>query len=377
MGSCQMKLGAAGSDFCSKYTSYTKCMDGLLAGCPAQVKTQFSTIMKSATAQYSSQLGACSSSGSGSQNKSPSVSESNSGKDEAKSCSSSELSKKSASCTQKMTSAAAGGDACGVWQTLECCLTEAYSSCGKEGQISTMMSTMKMQYNAILPGLAKCASATCSSASGAPAKPAEVETTLMASIQLSDPLKFDLDKYVEAVQKATGVEQLPVAVVKAFEIIVKYMLPESTDIAKATAAIAKANAVGEEQVQVVESGSRRLGAGRRLAANVDVTITVADKETAAAVQTSAAETATLGSELGGEVKVAKAPVTTAKVETKVKSAPSAASQLVSQIEGKSVGSAVGGTVKAEVKAAPAQTSGASSNFSIVLAAVAILLRAAL
>merc|ERR1712164_59158 len=233
---------------------------------------------------------------------------------------------------------------------------------------------MKTQYNAILPGLANCASATCS---GAPAKPAEVETTLMASIQLSDPLKFDLDKYVEAVQKATGVEQLPVAVVKAFEIIVKYMLPESTDIAKATAAIAKANAVGEEQVQVVESGSRRLGAGRRLAANVDVTITVADKEKAAAVQTSAAETATLGSELGGEVTVAKAPVTTAKVETKVKSAPSAASQLVSQIEGESVGSAVGGTIKAEVKAAlPQQSSGASSNFSIVLAAV-ILLRAAL
>jgi hypothetical protein len=274
-----------------------------------------------------------------------------------------------------MTAAAAGGDACGVWQTLECCLTEAYSSCGKEGEISTMMSTMKTQYNAILPGLASCASATCSSASAA--KPAEVETTLMTSIQLSDPLKFDLDKYVEAVQKATGVEQLPVAVVKAFEIIVKYMLPESTDIAKATAAIAKANAVEEEQVQVVESGSRRLGAGRRLAANVDVTITVADKEKAAAVQTSSAETAALDSELGGKVTVAKAPVTTAKVETKVKSAPSAASQLVSQIESENVGSAVSGTVKAEVMAAAAQTSGASSNFSIVLAAVAILLRAAL
>merc|ERR1712216_992109 len=141
------------------------------------------------------------------------------------------------------------------------------------------------------------------------------------------------------------------------------------------AAIAKANAVGEEQVQVVESGSRRLGAGRRLAADVDVTITVADKEKAAAVQTSSAETAALDSELGGKVTVAKAPVTTAKVETKVKSAPSAASQLVSESE--NVGSAVSGTVKAEVMAAAAQTSGASSNFSIVLAAVAILLRAAL
>merc|ERR1712225_126231 len=149
------------------------------------------------------------------------------------------------------------------------------------------------------------------------------------------------------------------------------------DIAKATAAIAKANAVGEEQVQVVESGSRRLGAGRRLAANVDVTITVADKEKAAAVQTSAAETTALDSELGGKVSVAKAPVTTAKVETKVKSAPSAAGQLASQIE--SVGSDVGGTIEAEVKSASSEilSNGASKSFGIALAAVVILLGAVL
>jgi len=200
----------------------------------------------------------------------------------------------------------------------------------------------------------------------------------MASIELSDPLKFDLDEYVEAVKKATGVAELPVAVVKAFEIMVKYLLPEGTDIAKAAAAIAKANNVAEDRVQVVQSGSRRLGLGRRLATSVDVTITVADKEKAAAVQTSAANAAALDSELGGTVTVTKAPVTTAKVETKVKSAPSAASQLVNQME--SAGSAVGGTIKAEVKTAAGQTSanGASStSFSIVLAAVVILLRATL
>merc|ERR1712072_625879 len=155
---------------------------------------------------------------------------------------------------------------------------------------------------------------------------------------------------------------------------VKYLLPEGTDIAKAAAAIAKANNVAEDRVQVVQSGSRRLGLGRRLATNVDVTITVADKEKAAAVQTSAANAAALDSELGGTVTVTKAPVTTAKVETKVKSAPSAASQLVSQIE--SAGSAVGGTIKAEVQAA-AQESNSSSSFSIALAAAVILLRAAL
>merc|ERR1712139_621737 len=98
---------------------------------------------------------------------------------------------------------------------------------------------------------------------------------------------------------------------------------------------------------------------------------------AAAVQTSAANATTLESGIGGAVSVAKAPVTTAKVETKVKSAPSATGQLVSQIE--SASSDVGGTIKAEVKETaqePLENS-ASSKFSIVLAAVLILFRAAM
>merc|ERR1711976_509000 len=149
-----------------------------------------------------------------------------------------------------------------------------------------------------------------------------------------------------------------------------------TDIAKATAAIAKANGVPEDQVQVAHSNSRCLGAGRRLANSFDVTITVADKEKASAVQTSAANVTTLGSELGGEVAVTKAPLATVKVETKVTSASSAVSKLASQVE--SAGSDSGGTIKAEVqKAAPEPSSnGASSTFSIVLAAIVVLLRAA-
>lgn len=238
---------------------------------------------------------------------------------------------------------------------------------------------MKQQYDAILPGLSKCASSTCSSDSqSGPSTPAEVETTLMAHIHISDPLAFNLTMYAEAVKKATGVAQLPEAVLKAFEIIAKYVLPDATEIATAKAAIAKANGVEDSQVEVVQSGGvRRLGAGRRLAMNVDVTITVPDREKAAAVQTSAANATTLGSQLGGSVSVAEAPVTTAKVETKVKSAPSATSQLVSQIE--SAGSDIGGTIKAEVKTAAPQTletNGASSNFSMVLFAAVILLRAA-
>merc|ERR1712190_205064 len=176
--------------------------------------------------------------------------------------------------------------------------------------------------------------------SGTQPTPAEVETTLMANIQISDPLAFSLDAYVEAVKKATGVAKLPEVVVKAFEIFVKYVLPDATEIATAKVAIAKANAVEENQVQVTQSGARRLGAERRLAVNVDVTITVPDNKKAAAVQTSAAN------------------------------------QLVSQIE--SAGSDVGGIIKAEVKTTAPQGSfnGASSNFRIVLVALVVLLRAA-
>merc|ERR1711988_1088676 len=376
-----MKLASNNGDLCSRYNTYTKCMDDLLSGCPASSRQAFASMMKSATAAYGSELDKCSSSsGSGSENEKPSVSGSNSGDSNgAKSCSSSELQTKSSSCIQKMTAAAAGGNTCGAWNTYECCLKESFVSCGSDmqSQISTMMSTMKTQYDAILPGLAKCNSATCSSSESGPSPtPAQVETTLMASIELSDPLTFTLEKYLEAVKKATGVEELPEAVVKAFEIIVNYVLPDATEMSKAKTAIAKANGVAEDEVQIAQSGARRLGAGRRLANDVVVTITVLDKTKAAAVQKSAADTTTLGSELGGTVAVKGAPVTTAKVETKVKSAPSAASQLKSQIE--SAGADVGGTIKAEVKVAAPQpsSSGASSTFSIALAAVAILLRAA-
>merc|ERR1712187_628065 len=248
---------------------------------------------------------------------------------------------------------------------------ESFGSCGSDmqGKISTMMGTMNKTYAGMLPGLAACASATCSSST-----PAEVETTLMAHIHLSDPLAFSVDKYVEAVKKATGVAQLPEAVVKAFEILVKYALPAATEIAAAKAAIAKANGVSETQVQVVQTSARRLGA-RRLSTNVDVTITVPDKTKAAAVQTSASNATALGSALGGEVSITSAPVTKATVETKVKSSPAAASKLVSQSE--SAGPDVGGTIKAEVKKTSSvepSTSSASSIFNIVLAAFLILLR---
>lgn len=379
MATCQTMLTGDGS-LCSRYAAYTKCFDNLLASCSASARAQFSVFMEATTSQYGSQLKDCSSSEPSSENEKSSGSGSNSGssnQDNSKACTSGELHKKSPSCIQKMIAAAAGGNTCGAWQTYECCLKDAFASCGSDMQseISTMMSSMQTQYGPSLPGLSKCGSSTCSS--GSQSTPAEVETTLMAHIHMSDPLAFNLTMYVEAVKKATGVAQLPEAVLKAFEIVVKYILPDATEIAVAKAAIAKANGVEDSQVEITQSGARRLGAGRRLATNVDVTITVPDKEKAAAVQTSAANTTTLESQLGGSVSVAKAPVATAKVETKVKTAPLASSQLVSQIE--NAGSDVGGTIKAEVKTAAPDTlesNGASSNFSMLLFTVVLLLRIA-
>jgi hypothetical protein len=238
-----------------------------------------------------------------------------------------------------------------------------------------MMETIKTQFNTMLPGLAQCAAATCSS--GGSSAPAEVETMLMTSIQMDDPLAFNLDKYVAAVKKATGVSEDPIAVLKAFEIVIKYLVPDATDLVKVKAAVAKANSVAESQVMVATSGVRRLGAGRRLATNVDVTITVLDASKAATVKTSAASATGLEAELGGTVSVVQAPVATAKVETKVRSAPSVASQLATKIQ--SAGAEVGGTITAEVQTAPpaASSNGASSNFSVLLATIVVLLRAAM
>jgi len=219
-----------------------------------------------------------------------------------------------------------------------------------------------------------------SSQAGPSRTPAEVETTIMAVMQISDPLAFELDRYVEAVKKATRITQLPKAVVKEFKILVKYVLPNAILVSGAKAAIAKASNVLDSQVQVTQSSARRLRAGRRLALNiVDVTITVPDKSQAAAVQKSAADVAALESGIDGHVSVANAPVTTAKVETKVQSASSVAARLGNQIEHGV--SDVDGTIMAwwlvkdegTIPAPP--PSSCSSNVNIVLAALLILLRA--
>lgn len=215
--------------------------------------------------------------------------------------------------------------------------------------------------------------------------PAEIETSFMAAIQISDPLAFDLDRYVVAVKKTAGVAQLPKAVVEGFEIIVKYVLPDGMPISEARAAIVKANNVFDHQVKVTQNTIPSIYNSWGRLNIIDVTIIVPDKSKAAAVQTSAANVAALEREMDGHASIVKAPpsydkpfiVTTAKVETKVKSAVSSPVRLT-HIDFD--GSDVGGMVEAWWQPLPGERtttttpiSGASSNVRIVLVALLVLL----
>jgi len=351
--SCQQQLGDIKGDYCSRYTKYVKCNEDLLANCPETTKNIFKITMQNFENQFGSKLDDCSS-GSTSGNEEPSGP-----------CSSVELQSKHDSCLRNFNAAVDKDNVCPAWGTWECCFKDAFASCGKDTQseISAMIKDrLKYFWKA-----KECASPKCSS---------EVETTLMTDIQFSTSdatREFTLDKYKEAVKKATGLE-LPEVVLKAFEIVVSYVLPDATPIAKAEIAIAKLNNVSESQVQVTQGSARRLSVGRRLAMDVDVTITVPDASKAADVQASAADTTGLESEIGGAVSLAKEPVTLVKIETKVNSAPSLVAQLKSQIE--NAGADVDGEIKAEMNE-DVQPSGASSNVGIAFAASLMLLMAAI
>merc|ERR1719446_1366869 len=124
-----MSSGNAKGDICSRYATYTKCVEDLIAPCPASVKNVYTTAMESEKRIYSSQLAKCQSSessSSGSEKQSSSGSDKPSGSsfsisgniDQAISCSSTVIQKKSSACSQEM-AATGGGIACDAWQTFE------------------------------------------------------------------------------------------------------------------------------------------------------------------------------------------------------------------------------------------------------------------
>jgi len=367
-------MTSMGGNPCAAFDEYTTCVTEAVSSCSSTQKNAFTSQVTQMKTQLASQLGDCSSSSSSSDE--TSSGEHTHSNSESSSCSSQDVLVKGNACLGSFSGAAGSGNVCGAWQSYECCLKDAFSTCDASVQQnieSTIVST-KAQFKGQLSALANCAAATCSS--GGQSTPVEVETLLLVAVEI-DPQAFEVDKYIAAVQKAIGVSDVS-AVLKAFEIVVKYLMPSGAETAAVRAAVAKANSVAESAVVVKMSGARRLGSGRRLGTNADVTITVSDAATAVVVKTSAASVTGLTSDLGGAVSLSQPPVASAVVETKVKTESSATGNLATQIQ--SAGADIGGKVTAEVKTVPdvpTGANGAPSSMDVILAIALILLQAAM
>jgi hypothetical protein len=257
-------------------------------------------------------------------------------------------------------------------------LKDGYSAAGCEtSQANTLLSTTR----SINPALADCASPTCSGIpSGEQSEPSEVTTTLTGHVHYPasfDPTTFDINTYIEATKTAIGVSTTPEAVLKAWEILVSYLVPAGADLEALKSGIASANSI-EESAVTLTAATRRLSQGRRLNAQVDAKIVVPDAAKAKEVKTSAASVDTLTTALGGTfiVKAGSEPTVAAVIETTVKSDASKVGDLQNLI--KDAGPAVGGTITTELStnssgddfASPASPSFSSS--SLTLAALAFL-----
>jgi len=294
---------------------------------------------------------------------------------------------------------------CGVYNTFECCMTTPFASCNAETKKAAQDKLAERK--AILvktnSGINNCAAAKCAVEGSPSPAPAKVEQKFDAIIDLDDPTTFKVKAFVDAVKTATGVAEVPTAVLKAFEIIVQFTVPHGAANAKKSdmeKAIATANNVLQSQVtlSLVGRGGRRLTASTTEDVDLDVKIEVpggTDPDAAAvkakAVKASAgAATATaLGTAIGGTVSVKLQPKAKAKVETKVKAEASQNTNLKTAIASKNVGTAIGGTVTATAvnpSASPTQppstpaghaASSFASSFSAAFATVLIILQAAM
>merc|ERR1719359_1145028 len=217
---------------------------------------------------------------------------------------------------------------------------------------------------------------TCSgSSSSGSSQPSEVTTTLMSHVHYPatfDPTTFDIKTYIDATKAALGVSTAPEALVKAWEVLVSYLVPAGADMAALKTAIATANSV-EESAITLTAPARRLGQGRRLNTQVDVKIVTPDAAAAQAVKTSAASVDALTTELGGAVtvKAGSEPKAAAVIETVVKSDASQAGNLQDLITGAEA--AVGGTITAEVNPGPQTESSSSVSSSSITLAMLVLL----
>lgn len=177
-------------------------------------------------------------------------------------CKSSDVTKKLTTCLQGFTAALQGGDVCGSWNTFECCMTKDFASCDDtvKKSVADKVATQKSTFGMINPNLKGC-TANCAgggSSTVAVTQPTKTEQTFDALIDLDDPTTFTVQKFIDAVKTAAGVTDVPTAVVKAFEIIVRYTVPHSATMAQLKTAVATSNKVQESQITVRESAGRRL-----------------------------------------------------------------------------------------------------------------------
>jgi len=307
-------------------------------------------------------------------------------------CSSSHVTKKLTSCLQAFTGALAGGDVCGSWSTFECCMTDSFSQCdaATKQSVADKVNMQKSTFSKINPNLEGCTANCAGSGSTPVTPPAKVEQTFDAVINLDDPTTFALKLFVDAVKAATGVTELPTAIVKAFEIIVQYTVPHAATVAQIKKAVATGNGVEESQVAVSPVARRRLGSSTSSSAAKDMDVTIiidgstdpaaaGVKAKAVKASAGAATAAVLKTALGGDVIVKTQPKATAKVETKVKAETSKAVQMKTAIESNAVGNAVGGTVTVpqSLNVTPPHSSHAASSFTAACALVMILFQATL
>jgi len=270
-------------------------------------------------------------------------------------------------------------------------MTDEFSQCdaATKKSVADKVNAQKSTFSMINPNLKGC-TAKCAGGGSTPvAPPAKVEQTFDAIINLDDPTSFAVKLFVDAVKAATGVAELPTAIVKAFEIIVQFTVPHAATVAQIKKAVADGNGVEESQVAVSPVARRRLGSSTSTsssaAKDMDVTITIDGstdpaaagvKAKAVKASAGAATAAVLKTALGGDVVVKTQPKATAKVETKVKAEASKAVEMKTAIESNAVGKAVGGTVTVpqSPNVTPSHSSHAASSFSAACALVMILVQ---
>jgi len=388
----EMTMGLQGGDACGAWSTYECCLkDGFsAAGCEtSQADAMLTSTRSMQPALAGCASSTCSGSSTGGSTDEAGAGGSSSGSEGTSSsgnsvCDLSAAVASGSTCLTAMTQGLVGGDTCSAWSTYECCLKDGYSAAGCEtSQADTMLSTTKSTQ----PALANCASPTCSgSSSGGSSQPSEVTTTLTGHVHYPaeyDPTTFDINNYIEATQAALGVSTAPEAVLKAWEILVSYLVPAGADMAALKTAIASANSVEESAVALTIT-SRRLGQVRRLNAQagtlnaqVDAKITVPDAAKANSVKTSAASVDSLTTALGGavSVKAGSEPAAAAVIETTVKSDASKAGDLQNLIS--DAGPAVGGTITAEASTSTSgggATSSSVGSSSIMLATLVLIVK---